>query len=92
MINDSIAEIAAGILADNPDIAGLYTCGGDISVAVCNRLGAYALQLHSEVVPLASFGELKGGRFDGMKFLTKGGMVGDENALITCIEHLREKI
>jgi len=91
-INNSIAEIAEGILADNRDIAGLYTCGGDISVAVCNRLEAYALDLRAEVVPLASFGELKGGRFDGMKFVTKGGMVGDENALVACIDYLREKI
>jgi len=91
-INDSISEIVAGILSDNPCIAGLYTCGGDISVAVCNRLGVYALKLHAEVVPLASFGELKGGPFDGLKFITKGGMVGDEGALVTCIEYLRGKI
>jgi len=91
-INDSIAQITAGILADNPDIAALYTCGGDISVAVCRHLGVYALELHSEVVPLASFGELKGGQFEGLKFITKGGMVGDEDALITCIEYLCKKV
>jgi len=92
MVNETIAEITADILTANRNIAGLYTSGGDISVAVCRRLGAYAPELHAEVVPLASFGELKGGTFEGLKFITKGGMVGDENALITCIEYLKEKI
>jgi len=91
-INGMLAEIARDLLTDDKSFGGLYTCGGDISVAVCGALGASALELHSEVVPLASFGELRGGPFDGLKFVTKGGMVGDEDAIVTCVEYLQSKI
>ena len=88
VINEAIAEITQRILLAGPEYTGLYTSGGDISVAVCNRLRAYGIHLHREVVPLGSFGQLKGGNFDGLEFITKGGMVGDENALVTCIDFL----
>ena len=88
VINESIAKTAYKILSNNSGFKGLYTSGGDISVAVCNHLGASGMLLHNEVVPLASFGEIKGGFFDGLKYITKGGMVGDEDALSTCVDFL----
>jgi len=91
-INEAFAEIVYKILSANSAFCGLYTCGGDISVAVCNRLGAYGMRLHNEVVPLASYGELKGGQFAGLKYITKGGMVGDENALVTCVNYLKSEV
>lgn len=92
IINESIAEVAFKILSANKDFNGLYTSGGDISISICKRLGAYGMQLYREVQPLASFGELKGGPFRGLKYITKGGMVGDENALSTCIDYLKGAI
>jgi len=92
IINDAIAEVTYQILAASSDFKGLYTSGGDISVSVCKRLGAYGMRLYREIQPLASFGELKGGQFEGLKFITKGGMVGNENALNVCIDYLKEVI
>ena len=89
ILNDSIAEVAYQILLKDCSFKGLYTSGGDISVSVCKRLGAYGMKLQSEVQPLASFGEIWGGEFQGMKYITKGGMVGDENALNVCIDYLK---
>lgn len=91
-INDAIAEICDIVLAADPRFAGLYSCGGDITVAVCRRFEAVGLRLLSEVVPLAAYGELMGGRYEGLKIVTKGGMVGDENALVTCVHYLKEKL
>lgn len=89
IINDAIAEITYQILSADHSFTGLYTSGGDISVSVCKRLGAYGLELYHEVQPLASFVRLKGGQFDGLKNITKGGMVGDKNALNVCINYLK---
>ena len=33
-----------------------------------------------------------GGRYEGLKIITKGGMVGDQNALVTCVHYLKEKL
>jgi len=92
VINESIAEIAYQILSADHSFKGLYTSGGDISLAVCNRLNAFGMHLHKEVVPLASFGELKGGAFEGLKYITKGGMVGDTDALNTCVNFLLQTL
>ena len=46
--------------------------------------------LIDEVVPLAAYGIAMGGKLDGKVFLSKGGMVGDKNAMITCITYLQE--
>lgn len=92
IINKSIARIIHGIMASGEGFKGLYTCGGDISVAACEMFGTFGLKLIDEVVPLAAYGELMGGEFDGMKMITKGGMVGNEDALITIVQYLKEKL
>ncbi|MCL1950659.1 MAG: hypothetical protein FWF59_13115 [Turicibacter sp.] len=89
IINDAIAEITGRILAAKLEFKGLYTSGGDISVHVCKRIRAAGLELVEEIVPLASYGVLKGGPMEGIRLITKGGMVGDENAIITCVNHLK---
>ncbi len=91
-INDAIAELCDSIITADSRFGGLYSCGGDITVAVCRRFEAVGLRLLSEVVPLAAFGELMGGRYEGLKIITKGGMVGDQNALVTCVHYLKEKL
>jgi uncharacterized protein YgbK (DUF1537 family) len=91
-INNSMAEITHRILTGNPDFKGLYTSGGDITVAVSKRFQTCGIRLLDEVVPLASYGEFIGGEFDGLKIVTKGGMAGDKDALSRCIHYLKEKL
>lgn len=91
-INESIAEVVSGIIASDKDFHGIYTCGGDITVAVCKRINSAGLKLRGEVLPLAAYGEIIGGSHDGLKVVTKGGMVGDADAIVSCIRYLTEKI
>ncbi|NLJ95845.1 MAG: four-carbon acid sugar kinase family protein [Clostridiales bacterium] len=91
-INDSLAEITYQILVKNHDFKGLYTSGGDITVAISKRFKTYGIRLLDEVVPLASYGEFIGGDFNGLNVVTKGGMAGDKNSLIHCIQYLKEKL
>ena len=46
--------------------------------SINRQMGTVGLRLLDEVVPLAGYGELIGGEFSGMRFISKGGMVGDE--------------
>jgi len=92
LINHSIAEIVQKLLTMAPEFKGLYTSGGDISVSVCQQIGASGLALIDEIVPLASYGIIQGGDHNGLKLITKGGMVGDEDAIVTCVNHLKGEI
>jgi len=88
----SFAEIAYRIFEQVPGFKGIYSTGGDITAAINARFGTIGLRLFDEVVPLAGYGELVGGRFPGLRFISKGGMVGDEKAMVTCVNYLREHL
>lgn len=92
LINDSLAEITYQILHKNSTFQGLYTSGGDITVAVSKKFKTVGIRLLDEVVPLAAFGEFISGEFDGLKIITKGGMAGDRNAMKDCMHFLKEKL
>lgn len=92
IIGDAFAGAAINILRGNDAFRAIYSTGGDISAAINRQMGTVGLRLLDEVVPLAAYGELIGGEFSGIKFISKGGMVGDEKAMITCARYLREKI
>lgn len=91
-INEAIAEMVRRILSSNNGFQGLYSCGGDITVAICRNFHTVGIKLLDEVLPLAAYGELIGGDFEGLRIITKGGMVGDENAIVTCTRYLKEKM
>ena len=91
MINQTVASLTHDILKANPAFGSLYTSGGDISATVCTHLDASGILLDREIVPLASYGELIGGDFEGLRCITKGGMVGDKDALVTCVDFLLRK-
>lgn len=92
LINNSLAEITYQILSKNSAFLGIYTSGGDITVAVSKKFKTAGIRLLDEVVPLAAYGEFIAGEFDGLKIITKGGMVGDKYAMITCMRFLKEKL
>jgi uncharacterized protein YgbK (DUF1537 family) len=92
LINDSLAEITYRILKENSAFQGLYTSGGDITVAVSKKFMSAGIRLLDEVVPLAAYGEFIGGEFDGLKIITKGGMAGDRNALKECMRYMKERL
>jgi uncharacterized protein YgbK (DUF1537 family) len=92
MINESIAEINSGIIESDRNFCGMYTCGGDITVAVCKKMGSVGLKLIDEILPLAAYGEIIGGAHNGLKVVTKGGMVGGADAIVSCVRYLTEKI
>lgn len=71
---------------------GIYASGGDVAFAVLDALGARGFEVETEVVPLAVSGKLVGGPHDGLGFATMGGLVGDVDATVECINQLRSRI
>lgn len=91
-INSAFAEIAYGIFQAQPEYKGLYTSGGDVTVAVCKRFQTAGLSLSDEVLPLAAYGQFLTGPFAGIHIITKGGSQGERNAINRCITYLKEKL
>ncbi|MTI47344.1 four-carbon acid sugar kinase family protein [Sporosalibacterium faouarense] len=92
-ITMGISSIVKKIMDEtNSIIGGLYTSGGDVTVAVCQDLNAVGIKVKDEVLPLAAYGRIIDGEYDNTPIITKGGLVGDSMAMIDCIEYLLTKI
>ncbi|MBO6158269.1 MAG: four-carbon acid sugar kinase family protein [Firmicutes bacterium] len=92
LLNRQMADLSASLITTHSEIKGLFACGGDTAVALCQRLGAHGEYPLEEVNPLAVYGRLSGGSADGMPIITKGGMIGDINTLVQCKEFLYREI
>ena len=92
VINISFAEIAYRIFKAEPTFRALYTSGGDVTVAVCERFGTAGLYLKDEVLPLAAYGQFLSGEFKDVHIVTKGGSQGDETAIARCLSFLKEMV
>jgi uncharacterized protein YgbK (DUF1537 family) len=83
-----LGEVARRVIGTGR-VGGVYATGGDVSVGVVDALGAEGFAIDSEAQPLAVAGRLAGGPCDGFPFAAKGGLIGDRDAAVACIEHLR---
>lgn len=92
MINGAFAKITYRIFKAEPTFRGLYTSGGDVTVAVCERFNTAGLSLKDEVLPLAAYGQFLKGEFEGVHIITKGGSQGGRDAINQCITYLKEKL
>ncbi|WHH61567.1 four-carbon acid sugar kinase family protein [Petroclostridium sp. X23] len=91
-INQGIAEISYRIIKENPDFQGIFTSGGDVTIAVCKRFHSLGMSLCKEIIPIVAFGKLIGGEFSNLKMVTKGGMIGDKDGMKQCIHYLKEQL
>lgn len=90
LINEAFAEIVLRLLNVDLSIKGIYSTGGDITAAIHRNAGTIALRLVEEVVPLAGYGQVMGGKLNSLYCVSKGGMVGNERAMVTCVTYLKE--
>lgn len=92
-ISGGLAKITKGVMekADTL-IGGLFTSGGDVTVAVCKELKSAGIEVKDEVLPLAAYGRIIKGQYDHMPIITKGGLVGENDAIFKCVEYLLTKI
>ncbi len=93
IVTGALSELAHKVL-DCPDlrVGGLYTSGGEVTVAVIRGLGARGFSVRDQVIPLAVYGRLIQGACPDLPMVTKGGFVGDKGSLVQCVEYLFTKI
>lgn len=71
-------------------VDGLFTTGGDITAAVLHHLDGQGLEVEDEVIPLAVAGEIVSGPYAGLPMVTKGGLIGDTETTVLCLDRLTE--
>jgi D-threonate/D-erythronate kinase len=82
----ALAAYAADLVPEiQPD--ALFLSGGDTAEAVRRSIGATALLLHEEVLPGLVRAELIGGHCHGLTVITKAGGFGEDDTLITLVNH-----
>jgi uncharacterized protein YgbK (DUF1537 family) len=66
----------------------LVLAGGATARLVCERLGAHGVRLSGELQPGVPFGQLQGGRWDGVDVVTKAGGFGTPDTLLDVVHAL----
>ena len=91
-IANTLTETIVKILKETQKFEGIYSSGGDITIALLEKLKAIGVEIREEVIPLAAYGRLIGGDFPNLKLVSKGGMVGDEKTIKLCLHKIKNDI
>lgn len=67
---------------------GLFLCGGDTALLVCEALGVGAIRMEAEVAPGVPMGWIEGGLANGLALITKSGGFGSPNTLACVVDVL----
>ena len=92
IIANTLTETVVKILKETEKFEGIYSSGGDITIALLEKLKAIGVEIREEVIPLAAYGRLIGGDFPNLKLVSKGGMVGDEKTIKLCLHKIKNDI
>ena len=92
IIANTLTETVVKILKETEKFEGVYSSGGDITIALLEKLKAIGVEIREEVFPLAAYGRIIGGDFPNLKLVSKGGMVGDEKTIKLCLHKIKNDI
>ncbi len=84
-----ISQLAADII-DSVRISGLFLSGGDTAIHFFETVGAKGSEIVFELTVGIPMMRLAGGRFDGLKVITKAGAFGTVDALPMIMRKLGE--
>lgn len=91
-INEKLAFILSNLLNDDQNVKGIFTSGGDVTLSFLKHTRAKAISLKKEVFPLCAHGRIVEGSFDGLDIITKGGMIGNDDAYTKIKNYIKENV
>jgi uncharacterized protein YgbK (DUF1537 family) len=83
----SLGREALAVLGSR--VRGILLSGGDTAAMFFEEAGATSLLPEAEIQPLMMGGRILDGAFAGLKVVTKGGLIGEEDAVYKAILWLR---
>ena len=66
--------------------------GGDTALGVMENIEAAGTEILAEILTGSPLVRVKGGRFDGLKLVTKAGAFGSDDAAAFALRKIKEKI
>lgn len=92
-LSDGLASATLSIIEGaNGAVGGCFPSGGDVTASLFKVAEAEAIEVFGDVLPLTAHVAFSGGRLDGLRLVTKGGSIGDEDAMETCLAFLIEQL
>jgi D-threonate/D-erythronate kinase len=76
-----IGESFTKLLAELPPTGSLFVTGGETLSHVCAALGAEALEIQGEIEPGIPVSVLKGGKWQGVRVISKSGAFGNDGLI-----------
>ncbi|MGS0972829.1 MAG: four-carbon acid sugar kinase family protein [Candidatus Izemoplasmataceae bacterium] len=67
----------------------VYTSGGDTTLEFLSSAESYGLRMNSEIMPLTVESQLLGGPFEGLRIVSKGGLIGEEDAIMHIYHYMK---
>ena len=86
---ETMGQIAALIL-EKARISGLFLSGGDTAMSCIEKAGARGTEIETEIATGIPLMRLLGGKYEGLKVVTKAGAFGNEDAIFYGLRKLRE--
>jgi len=90
MARRHIAAVFAALLTFVDRPGTLFVAGGETLRTVCDCLGAERLDVDGEMVPGVPASILRGGRWDGLRIVSKSGAFGDAGLLLRLLRPAQE--
>lgn len=90
-VRSMIGRAAEEILEAVP-VSGVFLTGGDTALGVMENIEAAGTEILSEILTGIPLVRVKGGRFDGLKLVTKAGAFGSDDAAAFALRKIKEKI
>jgi uncharacterized protein YgbK (DUF1537 family) len=86
---DLMGKLALRVL-ENAEISGLFLSGGDTAMSCFEKAGALGSNIMTEIAAGIPLMRLIGGKYEGLKAVTKAGAFGKEDAVYYALRKLRE--
>lgn len=88
LISRGLAKIGKDLVTKEDSISGIFSSGGDITVATVEELLSDGIEIKEEIQPLVAYGRMINGLKPGLKIVSKGGMVGNKNVMVECVQRI----
>ena len=92
LISSAYGQIARRVLQGEPNVHAIYTTGAEYTLAICRELKSSGLNILGQVLPLTAYGEVIGGDFAGLKYVTSSSSAIDTSTITVSIQYLKRKL
>ena len=92
LTSSAYGQIARRVLLGDPNVKAIYSTGAEYTLAVCRELKSSGLNILGQVLPLTAYGEILGGDFNGLKYVTSSSSATDASTITASIQYLKRKM